>query len=522
MSLSTHTPPPDPRNPPDPRKFPDPAEDLLPKASSAGQKGEPAGDAAAGRPLCVDLDGTLVATDTAWESILLLLRHRPMEAALLPIVALRGEAHLKRWLAQRIIPDAATLPYRDAVLAFLRQEKLAGRKIILATAADANIAQAVADHLGLFDQVIATDGHNNCKGANKRQAIADALGAAAFDYIGDSRADLPVWAAAEQAHLVNPSQRVYQQVQNMAQVGKVFRDGPASGWGRALILAMRPHQWIKNLLLAVPMLVGQQVADPHRWLLLAAAILTFSLTASALYLINDLLDLPADRAHPIKRRRPLASGALPIPLAMALALALLVAGPLLAVLWLPKGYLAALGAYAVLAGAYSLWVKGQAVLDVLWLAGLYTLRLIAGGVAVDVFPSAWLLGFAVFLFLSLAFVKRYAELAMIQQNQGQQALGRGYHVDDLGLVGVVGPVSGYLAVLVFALYINSQAVLELYQKPQLLWLICPLLLYWITRLWLLAHRKQLRDDPFLFAVTDPATYVVAALTAGIAAAAALG
>jgi 4-hydroxybenzoate polyprenyltransferase/phosphoserine phosphatase len=475
------------------------------------------------RPLCVDLDGTLIATDTMCESILAMVKHKPAMIALLPLWIMTGLSGFKRRVAAHAIIDPSILPYRAAVLQYVREQKLTGRPIILATASDRYMAQAVADHLQIFDHVIATNGHANLKGAAKAHAIAQTVGQTGFDYIGDSWADLPVWAKANTAHIVNPSPRLLARTKTQSgpRMGRIFdgvaNPGPVAG----MLVAMRLPQWIKNLLLAVPMCVGQQLADPHKWLHLLLAFLTFSLCTSAVYLANDMLDLHADRQHPTKRNRPFASGQLSLALGMATSPLLLILAFTLALWTLPLQYFGTLFSYVLLAAIYSLWAKGRPVIDVLLLAGLYTLRIIAGGVATDVYPSAWLLAFSMFIFLSLAFAKRYAELTLIADRHGEVAEGRGYIVSDRQLIGTVGPSSGYMAVLVFCLYISSDAVLKLYQWPQLLWLIAPLLLYWITRLWFKAQRGKLIDDPVFFAMTDWVTYALGVMIIAIAVAAAI-
>ncbi len=477
--------------------------------------------AGAATPLCVDLDGTLLAGDCFWESLLTLLRHRPWLAVLLVPAVVGGVARVKQRLAELAPLDVAELPYREAVLAYVRDQRAAGRRVVLATAADGRIADAVAAHLGMFDEVIASDGRANVKGAAKAAAIARRLDGQGFEYVGDSRADLPVWEAADRAHAVNPSPALRARLAGAGRLGEVIQDGPAGRRAWHVLRAMRVHQWSKNLLLAVPMLVGQQIFNPVQWGLLAVAFVAFSLCASAVYLINDLLDLPADRQHPAKRHRPLASGALSIPQGLALVPGLLAAGLLLAALTLPGAATAGVAAYVVLAMSYSLAVKGRAIIDVIWLAGLYALRLIIGGAAVAVFPSAWLLGFALFMFLSIAFVKRYTELVDLAQRQGERVAGRDYRVDDINLIGTVGPVSGYLAVVVFALYITSDDVLALYNRPELLWLGCPLLIYWLTRMWLKAHRGIMGDDPVMFTIKDPLSYAIGGAMALVVLAAAV-
>ncbi|MEX0886792.1 MAG: UbiA family prenyltransferase [Phycisphaeraceae bacterium] len=477
--------------------------------------------ATATTPLCVDMDGTLLVTDTAWESLLGLLRTRPWLLVVLVPALLRGRAGVKRRLAELAPLDPADLPYRPAVLDHIREQRAAGRRVWLTTGADGQIARAVAAHLGLFDGVIASDGRANRTGAAKAAAIGRELEGQAFEYFGNAWVDVPIWDEAERAHVVNPSRTMHARLAAGGRLGEVIDDHPPGRRAWHILRAMRVHQWVKNILLAVPMLVGQQVFNPVQWGLLLAAFVAFSLCASAVYLINDLLDLPADRQHPNKRRRPFASGALSIPDGLALVPALLLAGLVLAAAWLPAQAVAGIALYVVLAMSYSLAIKGRAILDVIWLAGLYALRLIIGGVAVAVFPSAWLLGFAMFVFLSVAFVKRYTELVDLASRQGDRIAGRDYRVDDINLIGTIGPVNGYLAVVIFALYITSDDVQALYNAPELLWLACPLLIYWLTRLWLKAHRGILGDDPVMFTVKDPLSYIVGAALGGVVIAASL-
>jgi 4-hydroxybenzoate polyprenyltransferase len=279
-----------------------------------------------------------------------------------------------------------------------------------------------------------------------------------------------------------------------------------------LCRALRPVQWAKNVLLAVPLLAAHEARDYGKLAHVVLAIAAFSLAASAAYIINDLLDRTADRLHPIKRDRPFASGRLSASTGLLMALGLLVMAAV-ACGWLPPRFGGALGLYVLAAVAYSLYFKRKLILDVIVLAGFYTLRIIAGGVATGVPLSVWLLAFSMFFFLSLAFVKRFAELRLLRDIPGSEARGRGYMVSDLDVLRTVGPASGYLAVLVLCLYINDRATVgRFYREPHFLWLVCPLLLYWITRMWFLAQRGWLHDDPLVFALQDRASYFVGFLT----------
>lgn len=465
------------------------------------------------RVLCVDLDGTLVATDLLWESLLVLLRDQPWTLRLLPLWLLRGKAHCKRQVANRTELDVATLPYRGEVVDFLRRERETGREIVLATAADAKHAEAVARHLGLFSAVLSSDGALNLSGQCKCDALRQRFGGAGFCYAGNDFVDLPMWTSAGSAVLVAAPARLAPRVRAMTMVEAEFPSG-GSRW-RALVQALRPHQWVKNILVFVPVLLDHRLTDLPVLLRAMAAFVAFSLAASGGYVLNDLLDVHADRQHPRKRHRPFAAGTLSLRSGVALAPSLFVAAALLAVLALPPAFLALLALYIVLTGAYSLYLKRFPVVDVLLLAGLYTLRVLAGIAATGVRFSTWLLAFSMFLFLSLAFVKRYAELSRRRTAEGQRVAGRGYVSADLEWLGSMGGASGYLSVLVLALYISSDEVTALYDRPMILWMICPLLLFWISRMWFLTHRGKIDEDPILETMRDRISYAVGALVAAV-------
>jgi 4-hydroxybenzoate polyprenyltransferase len=455
--------------------------------------------------LCVDLDGTLVRTDLLWESLLLVLKREPWVLLLLPLWLLRGgRAHVKERIARRVAVDAAVLPYHEELLAFLQAEHAAGRRLVLATATHRRLAEPVADHLGLFDEVIATAGVANLAGAAKGRALAARFGAGGFDYVGNSHADVAVWRAARQALVVAPSRGLLTRARAAAPVGRIFPGRP--GRVRALVAALRLHQWVKNILIFVPLATSHTFTDPARVGAALWAFLAFGVCASGVYVLNDLLDLAMDRRHPRKRRRPFAAGMLPIPVGVALVPTLFAVAFTLSLLTLPLGFTGILAAYLAVTTAYTFWLKRLEVLDVIVLALLYTARVVGGAVAIGVVLSPWLSALSVFVFLSLAVLKRYAELGVVGET-----LGRGYVAGDRAWLGQVGVTSGYLAVLVFALYIYGDGVRALYGRPEILWLACPALLYWITRLWFLAQRGRVDDDPVVFAGRDRVSWVVAAL-----------
>lgn len=460
-----------------------------------------------GIPLCVDLDGTLIRSDMLAESALSLLRHNPLYLLRFGFWLARGKAHLKREIAQRAEVDVTTLPYEPRVLDWLRTAA-GDRRRVLCTASDQKLADAVAAHVGGFDEVLASDGSRNLSGAHKGDELSRRFGERGFDYAGNEARDLCVWNRARRAIVVNASPALVRRAGSVSEVERVFaRDG---GRARAWMRALRLHQWLKNLLVFLPLLTAHLVLVPDAVLRSVLAFFSFCLCASGVYLLNDLLDLDADRRHPRKRLRPFAAGTLPITSGLVAAPLLTLAAFALA-LSISKLFALALAGYYVLTLAYSFGFKRIAMLDTVVLAALYTIRIIAGTAALRIGVSFWLLAFSMFLFLSLAMIKRYTELRGLLMAGDSRSAGRGYAVDDLALVQSLGSTSGYLAVLVLALYINSTASELLYRHPPVLWLLCPLLLYWISRAWLIAHRGSMHDDPVVFAVTDRTSRLLLAL-----------
>lgn len=457
-------------------------------------------------PLCVDLDGTLIRSDLLWESLLQLARRRPLALLSLPLRLLRGRAALKEALARLTTIDAATLPYNDTLLARLRREKAAGRRIWLATASHAIPAHAIAAHLEIFERVLATHDATNLKGRRKREALAEACGDGGFDYVGDSFADIEVWSGARTAIVVEPTRALRRALVHERVEVIEGRGGRAMS---AMLRAIRVHQWVKNLLVFGAPLLAHRYDESATMLRATIAFFAFGFGASTAYVLNDLMDVEADRHHPTKRRRPFASGELPIkagvaliPLlaAIGLGLASRLSGPFV---WMLLFYMA-------ITTAYSMLLKKIAILDIVILAGLFTTRLLAGGLATSVAVSEWLLAFSMFIFLSLAALKRYVELYGLESQAVEgQVKGRGYIGGDSALILQMGLTSGFMAVLVLALFISSQSVTQLYHRPQILWLVCPLMLYWVGRIWLLARRGLVREEPLSFAAKDWMTWLVA-------------
>jgi len=466
-----------------------------------------------GLPLAVDLDGTLIATDTLWESVLLLTRRDPLALLRLPLWYLKGKAHLKRSLADRVLPSVAAFPYRPEVVAHIEKARAAGRPVLLLTASDQRVADAVRDHLGLFDEAVGSDGVRNMRGDAKRRFLEERYGPRGFAYAGDSAADVPVWQGAGEAVLVGVSPSLAAAASGGGTVTRI--DLPSRARASAVVKALRPHQWVKNILLFVAPILGYRVDSFGMVVETLAAFFSFSFAASAGYVLNDLLDLESDRLHSTKKSRPFAAARLSIPEGLLLALACLAGALLLSLATRPVFTLAVAG-YFVATVTYSVYLKRKLIVDVVVLALLFTYRVLAGGLAVDVPVSFWLLAFSLFLFTGLAFAKRYSDLVRQLAEGKDRAHGRNYSAADLPTILSVGSGCGLVAVMVFALYIHSPEVRLLYPRPQALWIVCPVLLYWFTRVWFLAARNELNDDPIVFAIKDRNSYL-----AGLVAAACL-
>jgi 4-hydroxybenzoate polyprenyltransferase len=477
-------------------------------ANSGGGVAAPCADGEGPFPLVVDLDGTLVNTDLLYESFfgapLLDFRHF---AAM--FVALRdGKAQLKAFLARASSIDYAALPYNERVIRIIDEAREQRRPVYLATASDERHAYGVARHLGCFDGVFASDGERNLSGEEKAKALVEAFGENRFDYIGDSRADLAVWSCARQAFVVGAAPSLVRAISRLGVQAEYLARPSASlqVWAKAL----RIHQYTKNVLVFVPLLTS------HSFTLAALlhvllAFIAFSLCASSVYILNDLIDLGADRRHPTKRDRPFASGALPVAKGLAAAPVLLLAGIGIALSASPA-LAGVLAVYFALTLAYSVKLKRKLLVDVIVLSLLYIIRVVAGAVALNVVVSEWLLAFSLFMFTSLALIKRYVELAKAIEKGLPNPTNRNYQTQDLPIGGALAAASGFNAITIFTLYISSPAVRDLYRHPTLLWLICPILLYWIGRALVLAHRRLIDDDPIQFALRDRVSRLAGALT----------
>lgn len=460
---------------------------------------EPAVPVRAERPLCVDLDGTLVKSDTLADSLVVLARCHPTALLRAPFWAIKGKAHLKSQVGSLVTLDVAHLPYNRPLLDYLRDEHAVGRKLYLATGADGVLARSIATHLGIFDDVMASDGAVNLTGNNKLLDLEQRFACDGFDYIGNALPDLPLLQGARRAMLANPDFRLNGALKSRnIPVSRKFLD--RSRLPLALTKALRLHQWAKNLLVFLPFLLAHSF---HAASVLTAlvAFFCFSLTASATYIFNDLLDLEQDRAHLNKRNRAFAAGDLSVTAGVCISL-LLAAVALIAAAYLPPTFLVYLLLYLVTTLTYSFALKRIVLVDVVILSSLYTIRMLAGAAATRTPISPWLAAFSVFLFLSLAMVKRFSELQNLHARGANPTNGRGYLLSDTEQLRSFGTSSAYASIVIFALYISGQNVAALYHRPNRMWLITPLMILWISRVWLLASRGLLDEDPVVFALTD--------------------
>ena len=481
-----------------------------------------------GLPICVDLDGTLVKSDTLVDSVLVMARQHPRDLLRIPGWIAQGKAAFKQHVASVIELDVEHLPYNRPLLEWLRQQAGEGRELYLATASDRALADRVAAYLGIFRGVLASDGATNLAGGNKLAAFRERFGNN-FCYIGNARPDAEVLAACQSPLVANPDRALRAAMRHVGTAPvAVFND--RSQTFKSWLKAVRLHQWAKNTLIFVPLLLAHAWNSDTFASTFAGAVtafLSFGLCASATYIINDLLDIEADRKHPRKRNRPFAagdlsaiSGVLMVVLLMAVAVVLAVVLPQIVdatpgpyELARPYQFLEWLVIYTATTLTYSLYLKRKLLWDVFVLSGLYTIRILAGSGATGVMVSAWLAGFSVFFFLSLAFVKRFSELEGLKASGKVVTNGRGYFVSDLEQLRALGTGAAYAAVVVMTLYINNPESKLLYHHPVRLWLVVPVLLLWLSQIWMLASRGEMHDDPVVFAITDKRSLLMGALMA---------
>lgn len=454
--------------------------------------------------ICVDLDGTLVRTDTLVEGLLGFLRD-PRNWTGLWRWPLRGPAALKRQVAARAPLDLTLLPYEHTLIDYLQAQRGCGRRLVLATAADRELADGVNAHLKLFDEVIASDGIRNLKGRAKGDTLAKRFGAGNFTYVGNSWPDLQIWRRAGSAVLVNVPHRLNDKVAKITRVERRIDDRPPRV--PSFLKALRPHQWLKNLLVFLPILTANALRDGRAWADAAVMFTAFCASAAAVYIVNDLTDLSADRGHPRKRRRPFASGDLPLTVGLVAAPLLLAMG---VALGLAIGTAHIIALYAVCSLAYSIKLKELPLVDVFTLALLYTLRVFGGAEASHYRLSPWFLAFSIFLFLSLATVKRVSELMDLKRRDMRTPDRRGYEADDIAILQAMGVGATFVSAMVLALFIQSDSVAARYTHPELLWVIVPLALFWQCRLWLSTARGYMHDDPIVYAARDWVSWLTAA------------
>ncbi len=468
-----------------------------------------AGDAAI--PLCVDFDCTLIRSDTLAESMLELVARHPAAVLWLFVWLLRGKAALKARVAERVLLDPTTLPYRDTFVAWVR-EQAKERPVVLVASSHRLVAERVAGYLGFFSELFATD-NDNLEAHGRANGLVARYGERAFDYAGHSSADLRVWQHARQGILVGARRRVAQAARASTHVVLEFEPAPGlrvqiATWARAL----RLYQWVKNLLIFVAPAAAHMLQQPGTLAASGLAFLVFGLASSGVYLINDSLDLASDRAHPRKRHRPFAAGTLPLSRGLVVA-PLLLATALAIGLTVSTAFFACLCVYVAVTTAYSLWLRRKAFMDTAVLAALYTLRVVAGAAATGIALSFWLLAVCAYGFLGLALVKRYSELHPMNAAAMGDATGRGYRPGDMPVVLALGVGASLLATLVTALYIDSPASDALYAHPELLWLLVILMLLGVGRIWLMGGRGEMHDDPIVFVTKDRWSLLLLALSA---------
>lgn len=461
-------------------------------------------------PLCVDQDGTLLKTDSLHEMIFRAIKQHWWLIFVLPYLVLKGKAHFKKTISEKIDLDPSLLPFNEEFLAFLREEKSRGRKLILVTGCYKKIAQRIADHTGLFSEVYATDGVTNLTGKNKAEVLIEKFGDKNFDYAGNGDIDRHVWRHSRKNILVNCPEPLSTKLKQDLSFAQTF--DPRKTSIKKILKAIRLHQWAKNTLIYVPALTAHGLFFAENIALLFLAFLSFSCCASFNYIINDLLDLEADRKHHSKRNRPFAAGTVSIQSGILLGFILLVLTLLFAA-FLPFRFMILLGIYFVVTNLYSFHLKSIPILDVAVLAGLYTLRVLAGAVAIKHEPSFWLIAFSAFLFFSLAIIKRLSELLYLKQNSDRPVKARGYVAEDINTLQHFGSASAIAAVLVLALYIDSPNVRVLYSSPRQLWLLCPIFLIWLGRIWLVTGRGKMHDDPVVFALKDKLSWLIFSVAA---------
>ena len=463
--------------------------------------------------LFVDLDGTLIKSDLLFECLVPIIKNYFYAIFLAPFWLLKGKAYLKDKFSDLVSINPEILPYNNNVLEYIRKEKENGSKIILATASNIKLAKSISDYLGIFDDVIASSKEENLKGKNKLNKIKLYIKNnninKEFSYIGDSEADVKIFNETN-IPIVVGNKNVFNKIKSKNDK-TTFVDGENDFSLKKFFKMIRTYQWVKNFLIFLPLILAHKFLDVNLLLKALVAFFSFSFLASSVYIINDIMDVESDRIHPSKKNRPIASGAVKISSALKVAFILMPLSFIISI-FLGKEFLFVLLTYFITTSCYSFYLKKIMLVDILILSLLYTVRIFAGGVALNIYLSPWLFMFSLFFFFSLACAKRYSELYAVRNNLQDEIKGRGYQAQDLEQIQIFGSSSGYIAILIFALYIQSDISMKLYKTPSFFWALCPIMLYWISRVWLLSHRGQMTQDPIIFALKDKVSYVVLILS----------
>lgn len=463
--------------------------------------------------LFVDLDGTLIKSDLLFECLVPIIKNYFYALFLAPFWLLKGKAYLKDKFSDLVSINPEILPYNNNVLEYIRKEKENGSKIILATASNIKLAKSISDYLGIFDDVIASSKEENLKGKNKlnkiKLYIENNNTNKEFSYIGDSEADVKIFNETN-IPIVVGNKNVFNKIKSKNDK-TTFVDGENDFSLKKFFKMIRTYQWVKNFLIFLPLILAHKFLDVNLLLKALVAFFSFSFLASSVYIINDIMDVESDRIHPSKKNRPIASGAVKISSALKVAFILMPLSFIISI-FLGKEFLFVLLTYFITTSCYSFYLKKIMLVDILILSLLYTVRIFAGGVALNIYLSPWLFMFSLFFFFSLACAKRYSELYAVRNNLQDEIKGRGYQAQDLEQIQIFGSSSGYIAILIFALYIQSDISMKLYKTPSFFWALCPIMLYWISRVWLLSHRGQMTQDPIIFALKDKVSYVVLILS----------
>lgn len=459
-------------------------------------------------PLFVDLDGTLLKTDCLLEAMLTMLRSNPLSLLSMFRWLSQGRAFFKQKLAEAVDLDITALPVNSEFLEYLKEQKDSGREIILISAAHQGVAEEVAQCYPFFSQIIGSDGVTNLKAEKKLKQIQQLTPGEKFAYAGNSDADLVVWEAADEAIVVNAESSTLKKAETLAGKRTTITtfDLPAALPSRFL-KAMRPHQWLKNSLVFLPLILSHQLNQPELLWLTILGFVCFSLCASSVYLLNDMLDIEHDRHHETKSRRPFAAGTLSLRLGFVgspilFSLSIFIAG------FINSEFLSMLLGYWTVTCLYSFYLKKLYIVDAVTLSLLYTFRIIAGSAAIGITTTSWLLAFSGFLFLGLALLKRTTELRNLMADSKTTAKGRNYGTEQLNVVAILGLMSSIAAIIVFTVYINAPATTELYSSPSTLWAICPLLVFMHGRVWFKAYMGDIDEDPVLFASHDRISQVM--------------